>query len=102
MEISFLYYEDCPSHDDALARLKDVIAQEGIEAHITVKKIETEEQAQEFEFVGSPTIRIEGSDIDPPPPGAHFGLTCRAFALENGRISPLPSEGMIRDALRSG
>lgn len=100
MEIDFLYYEDCPSHDDALERLISVLDQEGIEADIKVTKVETEAQAIELEFPGSPTIRIEGCDIDPPPAGANFGLTCRAFRLENGRISPLPSERMIREALK--
>lgn len=101
MDIKFLYYEDCPSHGVALSRLKDVIAQEGFKARISVTEVKTEEQARELEFIGSPTIRIEGRDIDPPPADAHYGLTCRAFKLEGGRISPLPSEDMIRKALRS-
>jgi hypothetical protein len=102
VKIEFLYYEDCPSHNEALARLEAVIAQEAVEATIEVIKVETEGQAEAFEFVGSPTIRIEGRDIDPPPKDAYFGLTCRAFRLEDGRISPLPSERMIREALRAG
>ena len=101
MNIDFLYYEDCPSHDDALERLKQVLVAEGIEANLTVTKVETEEQAKELEFVGSPTIRIEGRDIDPPPEEAYYGLTCRAFRLESGRISPLPSVEMIRQGLAS-
>ncbi len=100
MKIDFLYYEDCPSHDDALERLKKVIDEQCIEADISVRKVETEQQAQEWKFVGSPTIRIEGRDIDPPASDAYYGLTCRAFRLENGRISPLPSEQMIREALK--
>ncbi|MGD8621216.1 MAG: hypothetical protein PVI81_05715 [Anaerolineales bacterium] len=101
MDIDFLYYEDCPSHDDALERLRKVLDAERIEARIHVTKVETEQQAQELKFVGSPTIRIEGRDIDTPPEDAYYGLTCRAFRLENGRISPLPSETMIRSALAS-
>jgi hypothetical protein len=99
VEIEFLYYEDCPSHHDALERLRKVISAEGIEAHISVTKVETEEQAKELKFVGSPTIRVGGRDIDPPGADAYYGLTCRAFRLEGGRISPLPSEDMIRKAL---
>lgn len=101
MHIDFLYYEDCPSHDKALDRLKGVLQEQGVDADITVIKVETEAQAQELEFIGSPTIRVEGRDIDPPPPDAFYGLTCRAFRLEDDRISPLPSEHMIRAALRA-
>ena len=101
MKIDFLYYEDCPSHEQALARLHQVLAEEGIDAHITIHKIETEAQAQSWRFVGSPTILVEGEDIDPPPPNTPPALTCRVYRWENGRISPLPSPEMIRRALRA-
>lgn len=100
MVIEFLYYEDCPSHDVALDRLKTVMAEEGIQAEISITKVETEDQAQHLRFVGSPTIRIQGEDIVPVPENAFYSLTCRAYRLDDGRISPLPSTEMIRRALR--
>lgn len=100
MKVNFLYYEDCPSHDAALDRLRQVMAEEGVQADIEVFKVETDEQAQRLFFVGSPTILINGWDIDPPPPDAYYALTCRAYRLEDGRISPLPSPDMIRRALK--
>jgi hypothetical protein len=100
MKITFLYYEDCPSHDLALERLRQVMAEEDIEAEIEIVKVETDAQAQQLCFIGSPTIRIDGRDIDPPDPDAYYALTCRAYRLEDGRISPLPSPEMIRHALQ--
>ncbi|HLV34363.1 MAG TPA: thioredoxin family protein [Spirillospora sp.] len=100
MAIEFLYYEDCPSHDVALERLQTIMAEEGIHADINIIKVETEDQAQRLKFVGSPTIRIGGQDIVPVPANAHYSLTCRAYRLDDGRISPLPSPDMIRRALR--
>jgi hypothetical protein len=101
MNIEFLYYEDCPSHDQALERLEQVMAEEGIIADIKITKIETESQAIERQFVGSPTILVDGQDIVPPVENAQFGLGCRVYRLENGRFSPLPSVTMIRNALKS-
>jgi hypothetical protein len=101
MDIHFLYFEDCPSHDEALNRLRDVMQEEGVESSIEIIKIEAEEQAQEHRFVGSPTILINGNDIVSPAPGTRYGLACRAYTLEDGRISPLPSREMIRKALCS-
>lgn len=100
MGIQFLYYADCPSHDDALERLQVVMSEMGIRADIEVIQVESEAQAQKLRFVGSPTIRINGQDIVPTPPNAHYSLTCRAYRLEDGRISPLPSREMIRSGLR--
>ena len=99
MRVSFLYYEECPSHDLALERLREVMAEEGIPNEVEVVKVETEDQARQLRFVGSPTIRVDGQDIDPPT-DPRYVLACRAYRLGDDRISPLPSKDMIRRALR--
>jgi len=100
LRVSFLYYEECPSHELALERLREVMAEESIANEVEVIKVETEEQAHELRFVGSPTIRVDGQDIDPPIDSG-YALTCRVYHLEDDRISPLPSKDMIRRALQS-
>jgi hypothetical protein len=100
LRVKFLYYEECPSHTLALERLREVMVEEGIPGEVEVIKVETEEQAHELRFVGSPTIRVDGQDIDPPR-DSRYALTCRPYRLEDGRISPLPSKDMIQRALRS-
>src|SRR5215216_673381 len=100
VRVSFLYYEDCPSYELALERLREVMDEEGIPGEVEVVKVDTEEQARELRFVGSPTIRVDGQDIDPPS-GSRYALTCRAYRLADGRISPLPSKDMMQRALRS-
>jgi hypothetical protein len=100
VRVSFLYYEECPSHDLALERLREVMDEEGIPGEVEVIKVETEDQARQLRFVGSPTIRVDGQDIDPPS-DPRYALTCRAYRLEDGRISPLSSKDMIRRALSS-
>ncbi len=100
MKIDFLFWEDCPSHPQALERLREVMADEGIEAPIEMIDVLTDEQARELKFPGSPTIRVDGADVDPAGAAQmDFALTCRIYHLEDGRISPLPSREMIRRAL---
>jgi len=76
------------------------MAEESMANEVEVIKVETEEQAHESRFVGSPTIRVDGQDIDPPI-DSRYALACRAYHLEDDRISPLPSKDMIRRALQS-
>jgi hypothetical protein len=100
MRASFLFFEDCPSHELALERLHEVLAEEGIDTDVQVVEVKSEEQAQELHFVGSLTILGNGPGIDSPPPDSHYTLTCRAYYLEeDGRISPLPSQDIIRRAI---
>lgn len=102
MDITFLYWEECMSHEEALRRLRQVMAEEGILAPIKMVKVETWAQAEQLQFIGSPTIIVNGKDIQPPPPSASSVLTCRAYYLEDGRVSPLPSLELIRRALLAG
>jgi len=99
-KIEFLFWEDCPSHPRAWELLREVMDQEGIEVPIERIEVLTDEQAARLGFPGSPTIRVDGADIDPAG-AAQMGsaLTCRIYILENGRYSPLPSREMIRRAL---
>lgn len=101
MQIRFLYFEDCPSHEAALARLQQVMAEEGITAPVEVVKVETDAQAEALQFAGSPTIQVNGVDIVPPDPHVVYGLSCRVYVHEDGRFSPLPSPAMIRRALQA-
>ncbi|MGQ9490114.1 MAG: DF family (seleno)protein [Anaerolineae bacterium] len=101
LKITFLYYEDCPSHEEALVRLRQAIAEEGVAAEVEIVKVETEDAAVRYRFTGSPTILVEGRDIDPPPATAQYALTCRAYRREDGRITPLPPLALIRRALRA-
>jgi len=95
-KIEFFYWEDCPSHEQALAILRDVMEEEGIADPIAVIEVKTEDEARQYRFYGSPTIHIDGQDIVPPLEDMIGpGLTCRAYRRADGRISPLPPREAI-------
>ena len=100
MTVELLWWDGCPSHPDALADLERILTEEGIEAHVQRIEIESDEQAREERFPGSPTIRIDGADILPPGDGEPYSLTCRVYRLRDGRISPTPDPEDVRDAVR--
>jgi len=100
MDIEFLYWEDCPSYREALDRLRRILGEKGAGGEIRLVEVNTDEIARRLSFPGSPTIRINGRDIDPA--GAReqrVGLSCRIYHDAAGKVSPLPSEGLIRRAL---
>jgi hypothetical protein len=99
-KIEFLYWEDCPSHPEARRRLQEVMAEQGLDAPVDEIEVLTDEDARRLSFPGSPTIRVDGIDIDPAG-ASQMGtaLTCRVYCLEDGRFSPVPSKEMIRRAL---
>jgi hypothetical protein len=101
MTVELLWWDGCPSHPEALAELERILREEGIEAEVARVEIESDEQAQQERFPGSPTIRIDGDDIVPPGEGDPFSLTCRVYRTRDGRISPLPDPEDLRQAILS-
>ncbi|MDR7509918.1 MAG: redoxin domain-containing protein [Armatimonadota bacterium] len=99
-QIEFLYWEDCPSHEPALKRLRQVVEALGVRASVRVIRVDTDEQARALRFAGSPTIRVNGVDLFPAP-GEAYRLTCRVFLTPDGRVTPIPTVAMLEDALRS-
>jgi hypothetical protein len=67
---------------------------------LEVVEIETESDAARESFPGSPTIRIDGDDIQPPGENP-IGLSCRVYRRADGGVSPLPDPAEIRAALRA-
>ncbi len=65
---------------------------------VVVREIHTEQDASREAFVGSPTIRVDGVDVQPPGEDP-AGLTCRLYHRRDGRISPTPDPADVRDAL---
>jgi hypothetical protein len=99
-KIEFLFWEDCPSHPQAFKLLQEVMAEMGVESPIDKIEVLTDQDAQRLAFPGSPTIRVDGIDIDPTG-ASQMGtaLTCRVYLLKDGRYSPVPAKEDIRQAL---
>jgi hypothetical protein len=70
-------------------------------ADAVLREVGTEEDARREGFVGSPTIRIDGVDVQPPGVDEAPGLTCRVYYRRDGRVSPTPDPEDVRDALRA-
>jgi hypothetical protein len=97
--VELLWWRECPSWERALTELRDEMLAQGLDpASVQVREVATEKAAEREGFVGSPTIRIDGHDLQPPQ-DAPAGLTCRVYRLRDGRHSPLPDRADIREAL---
>jgi len=99
MKIEVLYWEGCPSHPEALELLHSVLAERGVEASVELREVRTVAEAQALRFPGSPTIRVDGRDVDASGAETAARLTCRIYHLADGRVSPIPSREQLEEAL---
>ena len=97
--IELYYWEGCPSHPEALALLEAVLEERGLDIPVEVREVQTQAEAEALHFPGSPTIHVDGRDVDPAGAEAPAALGCRIYYLPDGRVSPVPSRLQLEQAL---
>ncbi|MEO5982108.1 MAG: thioredoxin family protein [Pedococcus sp.] len=96
MDITLLYFEDCPNWKAADERLTR-LASDRPDLTVTHQLVETPEEAERTGFLGSPSIQVDGVDVFPEP-GARVGLTCRRYLTPDG-YEGAPTLEQLRAAL---
>jgi hypothetical protein len=99
VRIELLYWDGCPSYPEAKTMLEEVLARRGIDAPVEMHEVRTDDEAEALRFPGSPTIRVDGRDVDPQGAGARPALTCRIYHLPDGRVSPVPTREQLEAAV---
>ncbi len=98
--VEFLWFDGCPGHEQARALLDEVIAD--IAPGTPVEAIDASDLAvaAAHRFPGSPTIRVDGHDIDPTfeDPG-DYAPRCRLYRTPEG-LRGVPPRAWIEAALR--
>ena len=83
-----LYFDGCPNHEALLSHLREMLVRTGFSAEIHLRRIASDGAAQRERFLGSPTVRINGRDVEPEA------------ERRNGRL-PLLVGGRIRALTRA-
>ena len=100
-DLELLWWEGCPSTERALAELREALVDVGLgDAEIHTREIDTDAEAEQAGFRGSPTILIDGIDVGGASDDDQIGLGCRVYRRRDGRISPTPDPEDLRDALQ--
>jgi hypothetical protein len=98
MTIELLFFDGCPGHQQLLPRIRELAHQAGGE--LVLRRVETPAQAERERFLGSPTVRVNGRDVDPDAgERTDYGLKCRIYRPDYRGQSQLPPEEWLRVAL---
>ena len=97
--IEVLYVRDCPHYPATLALAERVRAEFGIDADLRTSVIVDQAAADQARFPGSPTVRVDGRDVEPgSEPATEYLVGCRLYRLEH-RFVGQPEERWIRETL---
>lgn len=96
MRIELLYFDGCPNHNALVPHLHELLADAGIDATIELRRVETIEDAERERFLGSPTIRVDGHDVDPGAAAREdYGMKCRLYATDHGMRGTPPDSWIL-------
>jgi len=94
MTIEILYVPGCPNYQPTFERLQSVLASESVKTGILGIAVTTEVEAKDLSFPGSPTIRVNGEDVERHQPSVP-SLACRLYENRSG----IPPEELLRGAI---
>jgi hypothetical protein len=99
MKIEVLFVSDCPNHPLVINTITGILKECGLPEQISEVKVTDSDHAIALSFPGSPTIRINGTDIEPESPQVgSYGVSCRTYMV-NGKRQGVPYQDWIRDAI---
>jgi hypothetical protein len=96
VDVTLLYFEDCPSWRAASVHL-ETLAEENTNLVIHHQIVDTDQAAQQHRFCGSPSIHANGRDLFANP-DAPVGLSCRIYQTPDGPAGS-PTLEQLRHAL---
>jgi proline dehydrogenase len=96
MRVELLVTFDCPHAGHAEAILRDALTVDGHEPAIDRVFVSDLDNAAGLGFHGSPTIRIDGRDVVPPPADLPIQLGCRFYEQPDGSLAAVVPEATIR------
>lgn len=100
MKVEILYISGCPNYSPAVDCVREVLDQEGIPTDMIEVEVKDAAMAQRVGFLGSPTIRVDGKDVEPDTSTARaFGMTCRTYS-DGRRRAGVPPLEWVRAAVR--
>lgn len=102
MKIEILYFTGCPNSDTALHNTRRALASEGAIAEVSMVEIHDTEDAIERRFLGSPTVQIDGDDVEVEArQRTDYGFMCRTYRDGGDAVSGAPSTTVIERAIRA-
>lgn len=65
IQVTVVYTEGCANTPPTIQRVRDVAEEIGVPIDLSAVLVRTQEEAESYRFLGSPTVLVNGVDIDP-------------------------------------
>ena len=101
MDIELLYFDGCATWRNTLAHVRAVLTEAGRDDEVRLVKVDSQEAAERLRFLGSPTVRVNGLDVESGTPGRGYGMECRIYWVD-GKPTGSPPREWLERAMAAG
>lgn len=99
LDIAILSFDGCPSQKSALNLVRRLVREHGVKATIRAVDVPDGKAAIKYHFFGSPTIQVNGVDVEPSMRNVkEYGLACRLY-MNKGTMRGMPPAEMVEKAI---
>lgn len=98
MKTELFYFDNCPSYQSAPLILEQALAEEGMDTPIEMIRVMDDADAISKQFVGSPTLGVNGAKLFPDQMSGVYTMQCRVYRTLQG-YKGIPTKEMLRAAL---
>lgn len=95
MKVDVFFFGGCPNHEPTVKLVQEIVRELGVDADVREVEVASTEEVERLRFLGSPTVHVEGVDIEPARrDDASYAMSCRMYGS-----SGVPPRALIVSAL---
>jgi glutaredoxin len=98
MVIRVLTFEGCPNCEAAIDLVQKTVRDLHLQADIEAIQVNSENEAKRYHFLGSPTIQVNGRDIEVNRRNEKASYACRVYRITHG-FTGVPPRQLLMDAI---
>jgi len=98
MRIEHMFTDDCPNAAETDALVRDAVLDLAPDAEIVSVRVESEDEARRLGFHGSPSVRVDGEDLEGRREGP-FSIACRVYDHGDGMFRGVPPRWLVEAAV---
>jgi len=101
MKIELLVFDGCPNSETAEKLIRETMSELGADSSIEIVKVVDHEDAVVKRFLGSPSIRVNGKDLEIEENGTtQYSMRCRLYRTDEGQRG-IPPKELLTKAIKA-
>ena len=101
MKIELLVFDGCPNSEPTEKLIRETVSELGADGRIEVVKVVDNDDAVAKRFLGSPSVRVNGKDLEVEEDGTtQYSMRCRIYRTDEGQTG-VPSKELLTKAIQA-